>query len=64
MARPKVLVNFRVEDGKTQKAKPIVQTIDVQYLNGRVRTTTGDVFTVVRHEGSLDEKHYQFLAVE
>lgn len=60
-----VLVNFKVEDGKTTKGRPTVYKITHEYLNSsKVKTSNGDVFIVTPHEGNLDGVNYQFLAVE
>lgn len=39
-----ILVNFRVEDGKTKKAKPVIQRVTTEYIGGQVGTHTGDCF--------------------
>ena len=66
----RILVNFRVEDGKTVKAKPAVQRITDVYMDAdlKVKTHTGDVFNAVRKAGHINgannrKIHYDAVAI-
>jgi hypothetical protein len=61
--KAKVLVTFKVEDGKTHKATPRLQTLEHRYIGGKVSTTSGDVYRVVGEEGVLGDTSYQYRAV-
>lgn len=65
----RILVNFRVEDGKTVKAKPAVQRITEVYMSSplKVKTHTGDVFEAVKKSGHINGSnnrkiHYDAVA--
>jgi len=46
MSKVYVLVNFRVEDGKKTKARPVVQEVEKEYIGGSVGTVGGEVYKV------------------
>lgn len=55
-----VKVCFRVQDGKRSEAPCVIQRITGLYMDGRVRTSTGDTFEIKPHAG----RDADFIAVK
>ena len=55
----KVLVRHSSRDGRTKQAKPKIQDIRHFYLNGKISTTSGDVWDVKR----VEHVDYSFVTV-
>lgn len=57
-----VLVEFTYMDGRKKKCRPVVFAVVNHLSHNKVKTTTGDIYEVIKKNGNLHGNPYQYLA--